>query len=189
MNTKFSYYLELAARWHVFILLSIYGSGKLLGGQFYRKGNLPEEIAKISLSEVGGFDLAWTFMGYSYSYILFIGTSQLVGAFLLLFRKTKLIGVIILLPILINIIVFDTIFLETYGALASAIVYFLLLLYILWYNKKNIVMLMKAPIVKDSSGQKMNNNLSRKLVKISLVFGVMMLIFGMEQLIVNYLGH
>ncbi|WP_378177531.1 hypothetical protein [Aquimarina sp. SS2-1] len=189
MNTKFSYYLELAARWHVFILLSIYGSGKLLGGQFYRKGKLPEEIAKIPLSDVGGFDLAWTFMGYSYTYILVIGISQLVGAFLLLFHKTKLIGVAILMPILVNIIVFDAVFFETYGALVSASIYFLLLFYILWYNKENVIKSIKALTAELTRGHKVNNKLSSGLITMGFVIGIMMLIFGVEQLVVNYLGH
>ena len=102
MTSKILYYAELAARWYVFLLLTIYGSGKLLGGQFYRRGNLPEEIATLPLSEVAGFDLAWAFMGYSYAYILFIGISQLIGAILLLFERTKLVGTMILIPILVN---------------------------------------------------------------------------------------
>ncbi|MHA7058390.1 hypothetical protein ACWGOQ_0014295 [Aquimarina sp. M1] len=189
MNSKFSYYIELAARWHVFALLSIYGSGKLLGGQFYRRGGLPENIANIPLSQVGGYDLAWTFMGYSYAYILFIGISQLVGAFLLLFNKTKLIGVAVLIPILVNIIVFDAVFFETYGALASAILYFLLLLWILYFNKEHVICSIKALVLAIAPEEKNNNNYRFGLSRILIVMLLMALIFGVEQLVVNYLGH
>jgi len=170
----------------VFTLLSMYGVGKLIGGQFYRKGELPEEIAMIPLHEVGGFDLAWTFMGYSYAYILFIGVSQLVGAVLLLFEKTKLLGVIILLPILINIIVFDVVFFDTYGALASAMIYFFLLLLILFFNKERVVVSIKALISMSKDYKKIP---SQRLITIGVVLGLMGLIFGVEQFFVNLLGH
>ena len=189
MNTRVFYFLELAARWHVFVLLSIYGFGKLIGGQFYRKGSLPEEIAQIHLSEVGGFDLAWTFMGYSYSYILFIGCMQLIGAFLLLFNKTKLIETGILILILVNIIVFDAVFFDTYGALASAIIYFLLLLLILYFNKEKVISSIKILIEIDNNYKKENKSFSINLMTIGVVLGVMLLIFGVEQLLVNLLGH
>jgi hypothetical protein len=130
--------LELTARLYVFIFLNIYGWGKILGGQFYRRGKLPEEVATLPLGEVDAFTLGWTFMGYSYAYILFIGISQIIGAFLLVFEKTKLLGVAILLPILLNIIVFDLIFLDRLGALASATLYFLLLIAILGLNFQRV---------------------------------------------------
>jgi apolipoprotein N-acyltransferase len=37
-----------------------------------------------TLGEATGFDLAWTFMGFSFAYILFIGLAEIVGAWLLL---------------------------------------------------------------------------------------------------------
>ena len=70
-------------------------------------------------------------MGYSFAYILFIGLAEVVGAWLLLWERTKLLGVAILLPIMFNILIFDFIFLDKYGALASATIYTLLLFVIL----------------------------------------------------------
>ena len=46
--------------------------------------------------------------------------AEIVGAWLLLWDRTKLFGVAILLPVMVNIIVFDIIFLDTHGATASA---------------------------------------------------------------------
>ena len=87
--------LELAFRVYVFMFLNVYGIGKILGGQFYRRGKLPEEVANMTLGEVDAYTLGFTFMGYSYGYILFVGISQLIGAWLLLWDRTKLIGVTI----------------------------------------------------------------------------------------------
>ena len=100
---KFNYKatFELVLRQCVFIIINIYGLSKLLGGQFYMNGKLPSEIANTTLGEASGFSLAWTFMGHSYAYILFVGIFQLLGAWFLLWNKSKLIGVLILLPSLI----------------------------------------------------------------------------------------
>ena len=66
--------VDLAARWYVFIFLNIYGIGKMIGGQFYRRDHLPPDVAKTLLGEAGPFELAWTFMGYSFAYMTIRGT-------------------------------------------------------------------------------------------------------------------
>ncbi|MCC7505098.1 MAG: hypothetical protein IT259_07350 [Saprospiraceae bacterium] len=129
--------LELAARIHVFLFLNVYGWGKIMGGQFYRKGHLPPEIAQQTLADATPFDLAWTFFGYSTAYIFFIGMTQILGAWLLLWNRTKLIGVAILIPVMANIVVVDTVF-EVSGAIASAIVYLFLLLLVLYINRAQV---------------------------------------------------
>lgn len=143
--------LELTCRIYVWSKISIYGIGKIIGGQFHRAGNLPEEIATTPIAEVGSFDLAWTFFGYSEGYIWFIGLSQILGGGLLLFNRTKIIGVLILIPILLNIIVVDFFFDISRGAMLSAIIYFLMCCYILYYNKKQLIeavqKVLKFPII------------------------------------------
>lgn len=183
-----SKYLELAARIYVWGLLSIYGLGKISGGQFYRKGALPEEVAATTLREVGSFDLAWTFMGHSYTYILFIGISQLIGAWMLLFDRTKLLGVAILIPILINIIVFDAIFFDdgNYGALFSACVYMSLLMLILYLNKGKVIKVFNALIEKSPAPALLIPS-RMKLIAISLV--IIGAFFGLEQMMLNVLGR
>lgn len=183
---KFTTYLELASRYHVFVMLNIYGLGKIAGGQFHRKNELPLEIAQQTLAEVNGFDLAWAFMGYSYAYILFIGLSQVLGAWLLLFNRTKLLGVAILVPILLNIIVFDAIFFETYGALSSALIYFTLLLVILWLNKKQVILAMKSLMDFKTYANTTTTTLLKKGVIVIIIMGS---IFGIEQLLISILGH
>ncbi|WBU88417.1 hypothetical protein [Cellulophaga omnivescoria] len=48
--------------------------------------------------------LAWTFLGYSKGYNLFIGLSEFIGGILLFHRKTKLLGGLILIPVTVNIV-------------------------------------------------------------------------------------
>ena len=177
--------LELVFRQCVFIILNIYGISKLLGGQFYMKGKLPTEIANTTLGEVSSFSLAWTFMGHSYMYILFIGITQLIGAWFLLWNKTKLIGVLILLPIMVNIILFDIFFLDVYPALANAVIVFMMLVFILFFNKEKITDIFQKLI---SIPPRSKVVLKRRLVTLGITILVIVLIFAFDSFLENWLG-
>ncbi|MGK0363611.1 MAG: hypothetical protein ACI85O_000664 [Saprospiraceae bacterium] len=183
---KFAIYYELAARIHVFILLNLYGIGKIAGGQFYRKGKLPAEIADLPLAEVGAFDLAWTFMGYSFLYIFFVGFFQIIGAWCLLWERTKLIGILILMPILVNIIVFDFIFLPQYDAICSAVIYFIQLNIVLFLNKERVIRILKI-MFESPKGEK--NKIKERVKMIGIALVIVALIFAFEQGCVNFFGR
>ncbi len=140
---KIPFYLEIAARWYVFLMISVYGWAKLFGHQFYRRGHLPEAVKLKTIETLSGFDLAWAFFGYSYPYILFIGVSQVIGAILLLFNRTKLLGAAILIPVLLNIIVVDICFSIHTGAMLNACFFLLMTLLMLYLNKERVVEVFK----------------------------------------------
>lgn len=178
--------LEITFRLYVFFFLSLYGLGKIIGQQFYTSTRIPDELATMPIGQVPDFELAWTFMGRSFGYILFIGLTQIIGANLLLFNKTKLIGVIILIPIMVNIIVFDIFFLDSYGALGNAIIYFLMLLTILIINKEKISKVLMLLVSAKKAHQK---SFKEKFFKYSIVLVIIIIIFIGDQIIVNLLGH
>ena len=149
------------------------------------KGKLPTEIANTTLGEASSFSLAWTFMGHSYFYILFVGFTQLIGAWFLLWNKTKLIGILILIPIMVNIIIFDVIFLDVYPALANAIIIFLMLLLILFFNKGIIIEASKR-LINSPTNSKVP--LKRKFFAIGITIIVIFLIFSFDSLIEYWLG-
>ena len=178
--------LELAARWYVFFFLNVYGVGKIVGGQFYRRGRLPADVSTQTLDQAGAFDLAWTFMGFSFLYILFIGLAEIIGAWLLLWERTKLLGVAILLPIMLNILVFDLVFLDRYGALASATIYTVLLLVILYLNQEQVRSALRA-LTLDATSEPPPRSQRLRLALGAVV--LMGLLFAFDQLLVNLLGH
>lgn len=180
---KYKNHFELAARIYAWALLSVYGLGKILGGQFHR--TIPPELAQTPLGEIGSFDLAWTFFGYSSLYIYFIGGSQLVGAFLLLFEKTKLLGVAILIPILLNIIIVDYCFEISWGAMTSAIFYFSALCFIVYCNRKKVIEALN--IATDFSI--LNNTFKQRTIKISIALFIVAIIFFIEQMMLNMVGR
>lgn len=178
--------LEITCRLYVFFFITIYGLGKIIGQQFYTSTNIPDEVAIMPIGQVPDFELAWVFMGRSFGYILFIGLAQIIGAFLLLFNKTKFIGILILIPIMVNIIVFDIFFLDEYGALGNATIYFLMLLTILFINKERISKIIVALVSAKKAPQR---SFKEKFLKYSIVLAVIVLIFIGDQVIVNLLGH
>jgi len=173
---------EIVCRWYVFIFLNFYGIGKIMGGQFYRKNQLPEEVANTTIAQASAYELAWSFMGYSFFYILFIGVSQIIGAWMLLWNRTKLLGVMILFPIMVNIIVFDIIFLDVKDALVNAIIYFLMLIYILYFNKAKI---MESFITLTAPASNLKLQKSHVVKRSCLILLTMAIIFGIDQFFVN----
>lgn len=129
---------ELAARVYVFVFINLYGLAKMGSGQFYRAGHLPEAVASKPAGELTGFELAWIFFGYSRFFIYFIGITQVLGGFLLLWNRTKLLGAALLIPVLLNIIIMDACFGIPEGAMYSAVIYLLLLLCMLLLNGRQV---------------------------------------------------
>ncbi len=177
-------HLELAARIYAAMMLLTYGFGKLLGGQFYQ-GSIPEEIAVLPLAEVGGFDLAWTFFGYSYGYILFIGGTQILGSFLLLFPRTKILGGAILIPVLINIIVVDFFFQISTGAMLSAISYFTAICFVMWYNRTPIIEAVQKVFLNKAQSKSRKS----KLLKLGIALVIVAIIVILENQMLNMVGR
>ena len=185
-NINYKEVFEIVCRLYVFFFLTFYGVGKIVGGQFYTPDLVPIEIETMPIKEITNFDLAWVFMGRSFGYILFIGIAEILGAILLLFNKTKLIGTFILVPIMINIIVFDIFFLDKYGALASAIIYLIMLFSILLIHKEKIIKVIKTLVLFEVVSKETYNE---KLIKFSVVLFLISIIFIFDQFLVNWLGH
>ena len=178
--------LEIVCRLYVFFFLTVYGIGKVIGAQFYMPTGIPEEIAIMPIAQVPDFELAWVFMGRSYGYMIFIGLAEIIGAILLLFNKTKLVGTLILIPIMVNVIVFDIFFLDEYGALAGATLYLLMLFAILFINKEKMIATFNDLI----NNKKLPKTSSKeKIYKYLIVATIIVLIFIGDQLIVNFFGY
>jgi hypothetical protein len=98
-------------------LLLLYGFAKLTGAQFTV---LDSELDK-PLREVSGFWLTWYYFGYSQAYGTIVALVQIAGAIALLFPRTALLGVCVLLPVVGNIILIDVFYGVECGALGAAL--------------------------------------------------------------------
>lgn len=92
-NTMVAYYLSLQ--------LFIYGFNKIFKWQFY----LPEPNTLFTpLGETHQDLLFWSTMGTSYPYTFFSGLIEIIPAFMLLFKRTRLLGAIIACGVMINVV-------------------------------------------------------------------------------------
>jgi hypothetical protein len=95
--------LYVAARYYAAFTLLSYGFAKVMGAQFTV---LDSQLAR-PMGEVSGFWLTWYYFGYSAVYAAIIAWTQIGGAVLLCFRRTALLGAILLLPVALNIVAID----------------------------------------------------------------------------------
>ncbi len=114
-------------RWFCAVQFMLYGFAKVTGSQFTV---LDSRLAS-PLEDVSGFWLAWYLFGYSDLYKGFIALVEIVGGGLLVFRRTSLVGALVLLAAMVNIVLIDIAFGVDLSATLMAIVLTFGLLYLI----------------------------------------------------------
>lgn len=120
-------WLQGIIRYWLAFSISTYGFAKILKTQF----ETPDYRLDMPLERVSGMGLTWYYYGYSYTLAVIIACFQIGGSILLLHRRTTLLGVMILLPVLVNIVLINVIFGVTSGAFFNSVVFTLTLLVLL----------------------------------------------------------
>ena len=91
---------ETLVRYLLGLAMLPYGLTKIMRTQFVV---LPfHEWAK-PLGDISGVTLTWAFLGYSPWFTVLLGLLETIPAVLLLFRKTKLLGALLLFPVILNV--------------------------------------------------------------------------------------
>ena len=94
-------------RYYLAFSLFAYGFAKVFYNQFH-------ELSLFQLTQSFGdsspMGLLWKFMGYSEAYNIFTGLIEVIGAFLLLFRNTKLLGALICFGSMIQVFMLNMTF-------------------------------------------------------------------------------
>lgn len=124
--------LENAFSYIVVFAMFIYGGGKIV--QF----NGALETQK-TVAELTGMQLMWAFYSYSKSFAIILGVLEITGGILMFFRRTRVLGCLFVSTILINVILQDIFYKVHVGALKAAITYQILILLILWFNRKKLI--------------------------------------------------
>jgi hypothetical protein len=107
-----------------------YGAAKIFHTQFQP----PNYVMDRPIGELSGFWLTWTYFGYSQTMAAILGWTQVLGAILLLFRSTRLIGVFILIPVMVNIDLIDHFYSISPLAYFNALHYTFLLFFLLFID-------------------------------------------------------
>lgn len=98
------YWVEVLVRYYLAMLLLSYGFSKIIKNQF----PFPSLNRLVQpFGEASPMGLAWTYMGYSNAFNVFTGLGEAVAGFLLFFRRTKLIGIFIGIPVMLTVFVMN----------------------------------------------------------------------------------
>ncbi|PWH85090.1 hypothetical protein [Brumimicrobium oceani] len=92
---------QLVLAYYLALIMLKYGFDKIFKAQFY----LPEP--NTLFTPLGMLDkdiLYWSTIGSSHSYNVFIGLLEVIPAFMLLFKKTRILGLFILSGVLLNVL-------------------------------------------------------------------------------------
>lgn len=104
MNLKKTHLiLHTIARYFLASVILMYAVGKIVGTQFSSSPSVWDK----SVGELSGFELTWFYFGYSFWYGVFIAASQIIAAFLLFFRRTTRLGIVLYLSIMVNVWAID----------------------------------------------------------------------------------
>ena len=91
-------------RYYVALIILSYGLFKIVPVQFSEPS---QSILLQTYGESSPMRLLWTFMGYSTTYQIFGGVAEAIGAVFLLFRRTTLLGALILVGVLTNVVLMN----------------------------------------------------------------------------------
>ena len=107
------------------------------------------KLLEISIKDASKFEIMWAFFGATRTYPIVIGSLQIIGAILFVFRKTKLFGALLLTPIFLNIILLDILYSIPFGALLNALIYQCVFLFIIIQQRRKISKTFKILIIED----------------------------------------
>ena len=101
---KLQFWFTVLIRYYLAVVMLGYGFAKVIQTQF------PFPFAEKLLQPVGELSpmgLLWTFMGYSTAYNIFVGMGEVIGGLLLFFRRTTLLGALIISVVMANVVVLN----------------------------------------------------------------------------------
>ena len=114
-------------RYGIAFNIASFGWKKIFGLQFI----VPSEIASQPMNQQSGETLTWYYFGYSPVFGTLIALTQLVGSYLLLFRKTFLLSCLVLFTLMLNIALVNIFYNMNAGASTQGIILTLGLLFLL----------------------------------------------------------
>lgn len=102
--TTLLYWFQTVLRTFLCVAMLLYGLAKVFKGQF---ADPSLELLIQTVGEMSPMGLAWTFMGHSMFYNIFIGSLEITGGLLLLNRKTVALGSVLVIGIMINVVIMN----------------------------------------------------------------------------------
>jgi hypothetical protein len=150
--------------------ISTYGFAKILGVQL--SGTNDITVRDSLIGDLSGNYLTWYYFNFSQPFILIIGYLQIGGALLLLFRRTTLLGIFLLLPVMINIVLIDLFYGIPPTPTTISIVFTAGLVYLLLLNTPKLVILFFKTVDAPKAGNRKIKNILRVAVVVFSFMGI-----------------
>ncbi len=128
-------WLEHAICYALAIDLSMFGWHKVEGLQMI----VPLGLLDEPFSEISGESLVWAFFGYSKGFMLFVAGLQIVAAWMLLFARTRLFGLLMALPLLAFVSALDFFYPMPVGMLVHGSILLFGVFYLLAQDSRRLV--------------------------------------------------
>jgi hypothetical protein len=127
--TELLAFWEGALRFVIAFDICVFGVGKF----FDIQRNVPIIWSDTPYGLLASWQMFWSFFGHFYAFQRIIGVVEIAGSIMLLFRKTRLFGIIFLLPLALNILLLDSFYLKDtvyyIAMIALGLIYLLLIEY------------------------------------------------------------
>jgi len=134
-SVKIYSFLHAFIRYTIAFNLASFGWKKILGLQFV----VPFEIAAKPMNEQTGEWLTWYYYGYSQTFGLIIAGIQIIGSYLLLFRRTMLLAAVILFSFMLNLALINIFYGMNAGALLQSVVLIIGILFLMLLDYKKLI--------------------------------------------------
>lgn len=96
--------LRIYVRYYLGVMMLIYGLSKV----FHLQMSSPSLMQLLQpLGDKSPMGLAWTYVGYSPAFSMFAGLAEVVGGMLLFFRRTTLLGALLVAVVMVNVMVMN----------------------------------------------------------------------------------
>jgi hypothetical protein len=122
-------------RYCIAFTIASFGWKKFYGLQFI----VPTEISNMPMNQQSGEWLTWYYFGYSHAFGIIIAVIQIIGGYLLLFKKTWLIGSILLFSLLFNLTLINIFYHMNAGALLQSILLTIGVLYLVLLDLRKLI--------------------------------------------------
>lgn len=161
--------IENALTYIVVMAMLAYGFGKII--QFNGDVEINKPVTKLT-----GMQIMWAFYGYSKPYVLTLGFLEISGGIMILIKRTRILGCLLVSSILINVILQDIFYEVNFGALKAAIIYQILIFIIFYFNKNKLIQSLKILV----SNIKVTHSKKKLVLKLLISFTLFIILRILE---------
>jgi hypothetical protein len=163
-STKIYIWFYNVVRYGIAFNLTTFACKKFFGLQL----TAASDISDVPLNQQSGETLTWYYFSYSHTFAFILALLQLGGAMLLLFRRTLLLGSVILFPLMLNITLINIFYDLNLGALLQSLILTAGLIFILLLHYERLLLFFIKP-QPDSFAPTGGSLKSKNLIRLSMI--------------------